>query len=173
MPSIRQRQRVLLERLHLIPLTRRNLAGIHLSTHTQANGVAEKKNRHILEVAREMMNEKDLPKSYWVEVTNTNVFVMNNCTTSGIHDITPHKKFYGKKSDLSHVRIFDSITFVHIPDEKRKKLDPTYSLVSEYGGLDVPIMRTPGAKKAFTTASEQLRRSTREKNVVSRIGYND
>ena len=41
-----------------------------------------------------------------------------------MHDINPHEKFYEKKSDLSHVRIFGSIAFVHIPDEKRQKLDP-------------------------------------------------
>ena len=35
-----------------------------------------------------------------------------------------NKKFYGKKPDLSHVWIFISIAFVHIPNEKRQKLDP-------------------------------------------------
>ena len=38
-----------------------------------------------------------------------------------------------------------------------------HSLESEYGRLDGLIMRTQGP----------LRHSTREKNVVSRLGYND
>ena len=46
---------------------------------------------------------------------------MNRCTTSGVHDVTPHEKYYGKKPDLSHVRIFILIAYVHIPDEKRRK----------------------------------------------------
>ena len=70
-----------------------------------------------------MMNEKHLPKSYWAEVANTVVYLINHCT-SGVHDLTPHKKLYGKKSDLSHIGIFGSIAFVHIPDEKWQKLDP-------------------------------------------------
>ena len=37
----------------------------------QQNGVAERKNRHILEVARAMMNEKHMPKSNWLEAANT------------------------------------------------------------------------------------------------------
>ena len=41
-----------------------------------------------------------------------------------MHDVNPHKKFYGKKPDLSHVRIFGYIAFVHIPDEKQQKLYP-------------------------------------------------
>ena len=49
---------------------------------------------------------------------------MNQCTTSGLHGVTPHEKLYGKKLDISHVRIFGSIAFIHIPDDKRQKLDP-------------------------------------------------
>ena len=49
---------------------------------------------------------------------------MNHCTTFGVHEIISHEKFYGKKLDLSHVRIFGSITFAHIPNEKWQKLDP-------------------------------------------------
>ena len=71
-----------------------------------------------------MMNEKHMLKSYWVEAANTNVYLMNRCTTSGVHEITPHERYYGKKTDLSHTRIFGAIAYVHIPDEKRKKLDP-------------------------------------------------
>ena len=88
-----------------------------MSTHTSA----ERKNRHILEVPRAMMNEKHMPKSYWAEVVNTTTYLMNRCTTSGVHNLTPYEKFYGNKLDLSHVKIFDSVAFVHIPDEKWQK----------------------------------------------------
>ena len=44
---------------------------------------------------------------------------------------------------------------------------------SEYGGLDVPIIRILGAKKAHTNTGEPPRRSTREKTIVIRFGYND
>ena len=73
------------------------------------NGVDKWKNWHTL------MNEKHLPKSYWAEAANTTVYLINRCTTSGVHNITPHEKFYGKKSDLSHFTIFGSIAYVYIP----------------------------------------------------------
>ena len=41
-----------------------------------------------------------------------------------VHDFTPHEKYYGKKQNLSHVRIFGSNAYMHIPNEKRLKLDP-------------------------------------------------
>ena len=45
----------------------------------------------------------------------------------------------------------------------------THSFDSELGGFDVPI----GAKQALISEKEKLRRSPREKNPVSRFGYND
>ena len=37
----------------------------------------------------------------------------------------------------------------------------------------MPIIRSPGVKRALTSANEKLCCSTREKNQVSRFGYND
>ena len=71
-----------------------------------------------------MMNEKHMPKSYWAKAANTVVYVMNRCTTSRVHDVTSHEKYFARKPDLSHTRIFGAIAYVHIPDEKRQKLDP-------------------------------------------------
>ena len=49
-----------------------------LAAHTpQQNGVAIQKNWHIIDVARAVMNEKHLPKSYWAEAMNTAVYLMN------------------------------------------------------------------------------------------------
>ena len=66
-----------------------------------------------------MMNEENMPKSYYAEAVDTPIYLMNRCTTSGVHDITPHEKFFGKKLDLSHVRIFGAIAYMHIPDDTR------------------------------------------------------
>ena len=65
-----------------------------------------------------------MPKFYWAEAAHTAVYLMNRCTTSGVQEVTPHEKYYGRKPDLSHTRILDSIAYVHIIDEKRQKLDP-------------------------------------------------
>ena len=48
-----------------------------------------------------------------------------------------------------------------------------HSLDSELGGFDVPLMRTREVKKVVAMANKTLHRSTREKNLVSRFGYND
>jgi len=43
----------------------------------QQNGVVERKNMHIAEIARAMLNEKNLPNYFWAEVVATTVYIMN------------------------------------------------------------------------------------------------
>jgi hypothetical protein len=38
--------------------------------------------------------------------------------------MTLKEKFIGKKSNVSHLKVFGYIAYVHVPDEKRSKLDP-------------------------------------------------
>ena len=64
----------------------------------------------------------------------------------------------------------------NMPEYKDDHFDDnklTHSLDSEFDGFDVPIIRSPGVKKALTSANEKLRCSPREKNPVSRFGYNE
>ena len=39
--------------------------------------------------------------------------------------MSPHELYFGKKPNLAHLRVFGSIAYVHVPKEKRKKLDAT------------------------------------------------
>jgi hypothetical protein len=38
--------------------------------------------------------------------------------------MTPEEKFTGKKPNVSHLRVFGCIAYMHVPDEKILKLDP-------------------------------------------------
>ena len=49
---------------------------------------------------------------------------MNRTPTAVIHGMTPEEKFTGKKPDLSHLKVFGCLAYVHIPDVLRSKLDP-------------------------------------------------
>jgi len=71
-----------------------------------------------------MLNEKNLPNYFWVEVVATAVYIMNQTPTAAIHGMTLEKKFTCKKPDVSHLRVFGCIAHVHVLDEKRSKLDP-------------------------------------------------
>ena len=37
--------------------------------------------------------------------------------------MSPHELYYERKMNLAHLRVFRNIAYVHVPDERRKKLD--------------------------------------------------
>jgi hypothetical protein len=71
-----------------------------------------------------MLNEKNLPNYFWAEAVATTIYIMNQTPTAAVHGMTPEKKFTCKKPNVSHLKVFGCITYVHVPDKKRSKLDP-------------------------------------------------
>jgi hypothetical protein len=49
---------------------------------------------------------------------------MNRTPIVVVHGMTPEEKFTGKKPNVSHFKVFGYIAYVHVPDEKRSKLNP-------------------------------------------------
>jgi hypothetical protein len=71
-----------------------------------------------------MLNEKNLPNYFWAEAIATAIYIMNRTPTTIVHGMTPKEKFIGKKLNVSHLKVFGCIAYMHVPDEKRSKLDP-------------------------------------------------
>ena len=57
-----------------------------------------------------------------MEIADTVVYLKNRSPTSAI-ETTSYEAWHGRKSDLSHLRILGSTAYVHVPKEKRTKLD--------------------------------------------------
>ncbi|XP_022849751.1 uncharacterized protein LOC111371808 [Olea europaea var. sylvestris] len=57
----------------------------------QQNGVAERKNRTIVEMARSMLKGKGLPNLYWAEAVNTAVYILNRSPTKAVRNKTPYE----------------------------------------------------------------------------------
>ncbi|XP_051163516.1 uncharacterized protein LOC127282958 [Leptopilina boulardi] len=88
----------------------------------QQNGVAERKNRSLLEMARCMMLDANLEKKYWAETVNTANFLQNRLPTR-ITAKTPYELMYSNKPDLKNLHIFGCDAYAQIPKELRRKLD--------------------------------------------------
>jgi hypothetical protein len=48
---------------------------------------------------------------------------MNQTPTMAIHGMTPEEKFTNKKPNVSHLRVFGCIVFMHVFDKKISKLN--------------------------------------------------
>ena len=57
----------------------------------QQNGVVERKNRSIQEMARTMLNENSLPKYFWAEAVNTACYVLNRVLIRPNLNKTPYE----------------------------------------------------------------------------------
>ena len=62
----------------------------------EPNGVAERKNRSIVEEARAMLEEKSFPKFYWVEAVRTAVYIQNRIRDK----VSTHELYFGTKLNL-------------------------------------------------------------------------
>ena len=89
----------------------------------QQNGVAERKNRTIMNMVRAMLLEKGIPKPLWAEAVNWSNYVLNRCPTSMVENVTPAEAWNGNKPAVEHFRVFGCIAHAHVPEVKRTKLD--------------------------------------------------
>ncbi|WKA06415.1 hypothetical protein VitviT2T_024314 [Vitis vinifera] len=89
----------------------------------QQNGVAERKNRTIMNMVRSMLSEKQVPKNFWPEAVNWTTHVLNISPTLAVKGVTPEEAWSGVKPNVDYFWVFGCIGHVHVPDNKRKKLD--------------------------------------------------
>jgi hypothetical protein len=78
-----------------------------------------------MEAVKTMIHDQDLPMCLWAEVAVATVYVQNRLSHSALGFKTPEEMFTGKKPEVSHLKIFGCLVFVHIPKEKRNKLEPS------------------------------------------------
>lgn len=98
-------------------------------TTPQQNGIAERKNRHLLEVSHALCFSMHVPKYLWGEAVLTASYLINRLPTRVLNYTTPlncFKKMYPTARIFSDIplRVFGCTTFVHLPIQCRSKLDP-------------------------------------------------
>ncbi|KAJ9541315.1 hypothetical protein OSB04_027821 [Centaurea solstitialis] len=92
----------------------------------QQNGVAERKNRHILEISRSLMFTTNVPKYYWGEAVLTAVYLMNRMPSKVLKFQTPLQVFLNliliptcslQRFRPVYLDVFPSSTSIHIVDQ--------------------------------------------------------
>ncbi|GKC30914.1 ribonuclease H-like domain-containing protein [Tanacetum coccineum] len=72
----------------------------------QQNGVAERKNRTIIEAAKTMLADSKLPTTFWAKAVNTACYVQNRVLVIKPHNKTPYELFLGRKPAFNFIRPF-------------------------------------------------------------------
>ncbi|GJU46483.1 putative ribonuclease H-like domain-containing protein [Tanacetum coccineum] len=72
----------------------------------QQNGVAERKNRTLIEAARTMLADSLLPIQFWAEAVNTACYVLNRVLVTKPQMMTPYEILMGRSPNISFMRPF-------------------------------------------------------------------
>ncbi|GJV79377.1 putative ribonuclease H-like domain-containing protein [Tanacetum coccineum] len=72
----------------------------------QQNGVAERKNRTLIEAAKTMLADSLLPTTFWAEAVNTACYVQNRVLVTKPHNKTPYELLLGRPPSISFMRPF-------------------------------------------------------------------
>jgi len=87
-----------------------------LSVHDthQESGVAERRNRTIVERVRALLHASGLPKNLWAEAARHVVWLLNRTTTKAVEGMTPYEAAFGKKPNLKGLREWGETMWVRV-----------------------------------------------------------
>ncbi|KAH9651322.1 Integrase catalytic domain-containing protein [Citrus sinensis] len=90
----------------------------------QQNGVVERKNRSIQEIAMTMLNENALPKYFWDKAVNTACYVLNRVLIRPNLNKTLYELWKDRKPNIGYFKVFGCKCFVLNTKDNLGKFDP-------------------------------------------------
>ncbi|GJY41087.1 retrovirus-related pol polyprotein from transposon TNT 1-94 [Tanacetum coccineum] len=89
----------------------------------EQNGVAERKNRTLIEAARIMLSESIFLKQYWTEVVATACYTQNRSTIVKRHLKTPYEIFRKRIPNINFLHVFGCPLYIHNHKDHMGKFD--------------------------------------------------
>ncbi|KAJ9547356.1 LOW QUALITY PROTEIN: hypothetical protein OSB04_019899 [Centaurea solstitialis] len=89
----------------------------------QQNGVAERRNRTLIEAARSMLIEARLPLQFWAEAVNTACYTQNGSLIVKRFNKTAYELFKGRKPNISYFHIFGCNCYIKNDRDNLGKFD--------------------------------------------------
>ena len=88
----------------------------------QQNGIAERRDKTLLDIVRSMLSHSSLGSIFWGETIVIALYLLNLVPTK-IHNRIPHELWTGRKLNLQNLKVWGSSTHRLIPSHLRSKSD--------------------------------------------------
>uniref|UniRef100_A0A834VHF2 Retrovirus-related Pol polyprotein from transposon TNT 1-94 n=1 Tax=Sarcoptes scabiei TaxID=52283 RepID=A0A834VHF2_SARSC len=85
----------------------------------QQNGIAERKNQSLLSMVRCMLNEKQLPSTFWSYAVREANRILNRIPSKAINMQIPYEIFFNRKPNVKNFRVFGSLAMKHLPSSSK------------------------------------------------------
>lgn len=87
----------------------------------QQNGVVERKNRTVIEMARTLLNGAGLTDKFWSFAVYTVVHTINRCLLRPHTDVTPYELWFGRKPTINYFKVFGSKCYIKDKSKNQSK----------------------------------------------------
>ncbi|KAI3742555.1 hypothetical protein L1987_60240 [Smallanthus sonchifolius] len=117
----------------------------------QQNGVAERKNRTLVEMARTMLADSKLPITFWAEAVNTACHVLNKVLTVKRHNKTCYELLNNRKPNVDYLLPFGNpCTLLKVRDV------PTKFSAKAIEGIFLGYVANSTTKRVFNKEMRQV-----------------
>lgn len=76
-----------------------------------------------MSMVRCLLSEKEMPRTLWPDATKCTAHILNRSLTKAVRDVVPEERWSGIKPKIVYFRVFGSVGHVHVPEQRRIKLD--------------------------------------------------
>jgi hypothetical protein len=94
-----------------------------MSDDSQQNGVAERRNRTLMDMVRSMLSYSMLPIILWMDALKPVVHILNRVPSKSVPK-TPNKLWTCRKPTLNYLHVWDCPSEVKLFNSSIEKLDP-------------------------------------------------
>ena len=95
----------------------------------RSNGVAERKNRTLMDMVNCMLLSSGAPKNLWGEALLSACFILNRVPQRD-SDITPYEHWKGRTPNIQFFKVWGCLAKVSIPEPMKRKIGPKLLMLS-------------------------------------------